>query len=59
MITGADFSWFPLANPGIISIPLGFFFGWLGTVTSSTELESEERYVELDVRAMTGAGAEK
>ncbi len=59
MITGSDFSWFPLANPGIISIPLGFFFGWLGTVTSSADLESEERYVELDVRAMTGAGAEK
>ncbi len=58
MITGADFSWFPLANPGIISIPLGFFFGWLGTVTS-TDRESEERYIELDVRAMTGAGAEK
>ena len=58
MITGSDFSWFPLANPGIISIPLGFFFGWLGTVTS-TDRASEERYVELDVRAMTGAGAEK
>ena len=58
MITGSDFSWFPLANPGIISIPLGFFFGWLGTVTSR-EPEAEERYIELDVRAMTGAGAEK
>ena len=58
MITGSDFSWFPLANPGIISIPLGFFFGWLGTVTYR-EPEAEERYVELDVRAMTGAGAEK
>ncbi|MEO6605060.1 MAG: cation acetate symporter [Aeromicrobium sp.] len=58
MITGSDFSWFPLANPGIISIPLGFFFGWLGTVTSR-EPEAEAQYVELDVRAMTGAGAEK
>ena len=56
--TRIDFSWFPLANPGIISIPIGFFFGWLGTVTSR-EPEAEERYVELDVRAMTGAGAEK
>ena len=25
-----DFHWFPLQNPGIVSIPLGFFFGWLG-----------------------------
>ena len=32
--TGSRLSWFPLENPGIISIPLGFLFGWLGTVTS-------------------------
>jgi cation/acetate symporter len=58
MITGSDFSWFPLANPGIISIPLGFFFGWLGTVTGR-DADAEARYVELDVRSMTGAGSEK
>jgi cation/acetate symporter len=58
MITGTDFSWFPLANPGIISIPLGFFFGWLGTVTAR-DADAEARYVELDVRSMTGAGSEK
>ncbi len=57
MFTGSDWSWFPLSNPGIISIPFGFFMGWLGTVTSS-EPESEERYPELEVRALTGAGAE-
>ncbi|MEU6136711.1 cation acetate symporter [Nocardioides sp. NPDC047086] len=55
---GVDFSWFPLENPGIISIPLGFFLGWLGTVTSK-EPETAERYVELEVRALTGAGSEK
>jgi cation/acetate symporter len=53
-----DISWFPLENPGLISIPLGFFFGWLGTVTTK-DRDSEERFVELDVRTMTGAGAEK
>ena len=52
-----DISWFPLENPGIVSIPLGFFLGWLGTVTSR-EKASEERYTELEVRALTGAGAE-
>ncbi len=57
LFTGADWSWFPLSNPGIISIPMGFFLGWLGTVTSN-EPESEEKYVELEVRAFTGAGAE-
>ncbi len=55
---GVDFSWFPLENPGLVSIPLGFFFGWLGTVTS-TEPESIERYDELEVRSLTGAGAEQ
>ncbi|WP_109507897.1 cation acetate symporter [Nocardioides speluncae] len=52
-----DFSWFPLENPGIVSIPLAFFLGWLGTVTSK-ELAAEERFTELEVRALTGAGAE-
>ena len=53
-----DFHWFPLQNPGIISIPLGFFFGWLGTVTSK-EQSAEDRFTELEVRAFTGAGAEQ
>ncbi len=55
---GVDFHWFPLENPGIISIPLGFFLGWLGTVTSKDK-SSEDRYDELEVRSLTGAGAEK
>ena len=58
LFTNQDFHWFPLSNPGIISIPAGFFFGWLGTVTTK-DRDSEERYVELDVRSMTGAGSEK
>ena len=56
--TDIDISWFPLENPGLISIPIGFFFGWLGTITTK-DRASEERFVELDVRTMTGAGAEK
>ncbi|RHW29078.1 cation acetate symporter [Nocardioides immobilis] len=55
---GVDFHWFPFENPGIVSIPLGFFFGWLGTVTSK-EPTAEERFTELEVRALTGAGAEQ
>jgi cation/acetate symporter len=57
MISGADFSWFPLSNPGIVSIPLGFLFGVLGTYLGRDKA-SEERYKELSVRALTGAGAE-
>ena len=56
--TSIDISWFPLENPGLVSIPLGFFLGWLGTVTSR-EPAAEERYTELEVRALTGAGAEQ
>ncbi|WP_374928251.1 cation acetate symporter [Kytococcus sedentarius] len=53
-----DFSIFPLDNPGIISIPLGFFLGWLGTITSS-EASSREKFAEFEVRSLTGAGAEE
>jgi cation/acetate symporter len=50
---GAHFDFFPLRNPGIVSIPLGFFFGWLGTVTSTEQ--NTAKYAELEVRSMTGA----
>jgi cation/acetate symporter len=56
LFKNSDFSWFPLENPGIVSIPLGFIAGWLGTVLSK-EPASEEKYAELEVRALTGAGA--
>ncbi|WP_370617512.1 solute symporter family protein [Mumia qirimensis] len=54
---GVDFSWFPLENPGLVSIPIGFFLGWLGTVTAK-EKADPKMYDELEVRSMTGAGAE-
>ncbi|MGC4936320.1 solute symporter family protein [Kribbella sp. DT2] len=57
MITGTDFSWFPLSNPGIVSIPLGFLLGVIGTFAGK-DRSSEVRYNELSVRALTGAGAE-
>ncbi|MDO9497573.1 MAG: cation acetate symporter [Nocardioides sp.] len=56
--TSIDISWFPLENPGIVSIPLGFLFGYLGSI-SKREPESEEKFTELEVRALTGAGSEK
>jgi cation/acetate symporter len=49
---------FPLENPGIVSIPLGFLAAWLGTVLSG-DRSSEEKFAELLVRANTGLGAEK
>lgn len=55
--TSIDISWFPLENPGIVSIPLGFLFGYLGSI-SSRDPEAEAAYDELEVRSLTGAGAE-
>jgi cation/acetate symporter len=53
-----DFAWFPLHNPGLVSIPFGFLFGIIGTFLSK-EAHPAERFEELSVRALTGAGAEK
>jgi cation/acetate symporter len=49
---------FPLENPGILSIPLGFLGAILGTLLRR-EPEAEARYAELLVRANTGLGAEQ
>jgi cation/acetate symporter len=46
----------PLANPAIISFPVGFLCCWLGTVLSREE-RAERSYHELHVRAETGIGA--
>ncbi|HLL35321.1 MAG TPA: cation acetate symporter [Streptomyces sp.] len=51
-----DFQYFPLQNPGLVSIPLGFLAGWLGTVTSAEEPD-RARHAETEVRSLTGAGA--
>lgn len=59
MIPGADFAIFQLDNPGIITIPLSFFLGWLGTVTSKPEANHEVKAAEMKVRSLTGAGAAK
>ncbi|HET7385627.1 MAG TPA: cation acetate symporter [Nocardioidaceae bacterium] len=58
LFPGGDWAVFPLSNPGIISIPAGFLFGWLGTITSN-EPEAVAAYEELEVRSLTGAGAEQ
>jgi len=49
---------YPLNNPGIVSIPIGFFLGWLGSVTSK-RVEDPALADEMTVRSLTGYGAEK
>ncbi len=53
-----DLALYPLTNPGIVSIPLSFLLGWLGSVTSKT-LEDPVTQAEMEVRSLTGVGAEK
>jgi cation/acetate symporter len=49
---------FPLENPGIVSIPLGFLGAVLGTLLGR-EPQAERKFTELSVRANTGLGAEQ
>jgi cation/acetate symporter len=58
MLPGSDFAWFPLSNPGIVSIPLGFLLGVVGTLTSR-DTEDPALAAEMEVRSLTGVGAEK
>ncbi|GGL95242.1 solute symporter family protein [Nakamurella endophytica] len=52
-----DFHWFPLTNPGLVSIPLGFLFAVLGTLTSRER--DDAKWAEMEVRSLTGAHAER
>ncbi|MET4590170.1 cation acetate symporter [Arthrobacter sp. 754] len=58
MIKDANFALFPLSNPGIVSIPLAFLLGWLGTVLDKNR-EDSAKQAEMEVRSLTGVGAEK
>ncbi|MER5393627.1 cation acetate symporter, partial [Saccharopolyspora sp. NPDC002686] len=58
MFPALDFALFPLKNPGLVSIPLSFLLGYIGTVVSKDKT-NEEKYAEMEVRSLTGAGAEK
>jgi cation/acetate symporter len=58
MIKDAHFALFPLSNPGIVSIPLAFLLGWLGTVLDKKR-EDSTKQAEMEVRSLTGVGAEK
>ena len=57
MFPNSSFAWFPYDNPAIVSVPLAFFMGWLGTVLSK-EVPDLGKAAEMEVRSMTGAGAD-
>lgn len=59
MLPKLDFDWFPLSNPGIVSIPLAFALGIAGTLLGDGRPEDPEKAIEMEVRSITGVGAEK
>jgi cation/acetate symporter len=58
MFQGVDFHWFPLDNPGIVAIPLSFLLGVVGTWVGGRRGADKSLYAAMEVRALTGAGAE-
>jgi cation/acetate symporter len=58
MFKNADFALFPLSNPGIVSIPVAFLLGYVGTILSKDKADPVKQ-AEMEVRSLTGAGAEK
>ncbi|GGS49334.1 sodium/solute symporter [Streptomyces cinerochromogenes] len=53
----ADFNWFPFTTTGIVSIPAGFLFGWLGTVLSGRAKAEQQRHQYEAVEGWILAGA--
>ncbi|MFC4612568.1 hypothetical protein ACFO9E_33200 [Streptomyces maoxianensis] len=56
LLPGADFAFFPLGNPAVVSIPLGFLLGWLGSLLDPSEADGAE-FTESEVRILAGAGS--
>ncbi|MGW1623524.1 sodium/solute symporter [Streptomyces sp. NPDC002172] len=53
----ADLNWFPFTTTGLVSIPAGFFLGWLGTVASGRRRAAEQRRQYEAVEGWILAGA--
>ena len=50
---GADALW-PLVNPTVVSLPLGFLGAYLGTILYGRDTENEERFDEFSLQVHTG-----
>ena len=57
MLPNVDFSIFPLTNPALVSIPLGFLAGIIGTYMGKPD-HKDELQAEMEVRSLTGVGVE-
>jgi cation/acetate symporter len=56
VFSSVDFHWFPLDNPGLVSIPFSFLCGFVGTLLGRRSSDPD-RQAEMEVRALTGIGA--
>ena len=56
MFPTADFDFFPLANPGIVSIPLAFVLGIAGTYLGRGKAEDPAKQAEMEVRSLRTTG---
>ncbi|HCJ70041.1 MAG TPA: cation acetate symporter [Corynebacterium casei] len=57
MFPNADWSIFPLTSPGLVSIPMGFLCGYIGTLIGKPD-NLEALAAEMEVRSLTGVGVE-
>lgn len=55
LLPGMDFAVFPLRNPGLISIPIGFLLGWLGSILDGREPGGAD-YAWTEARVLTSSG---
>ncbi|MBP2370753.1 solute symporter family protein [Pseudonocardia parietis] len=58
IFANSDFMLFPLSNPGLVSIPLSFLLGVIGTYVGQKRHDGS-KYAEMEVRSLTGAGIAK
>ncbi|MFI5559660.1 cation acetate symporter [Amycolatopsis japonica] len=56
IISGVDFHWFPLKNPGLVSIPFSFLCGFVGTFVGRSKADPV-KHAEMEVRSLTGIGS--
>jgi cation/acetate symporter len=59
MFPDANFDFFPMSNPGIVSIPAGFLLAIIGTYIGGRRKENAAKQAEMEVRSLTGVGVEK
>ncbi|MDV7133286.1 solute symporter family protein [Williamsia muralis] len=59
MFPDANFDLFPMSNPGIVSIPVGFLLAVIGTYIGGRRKENAAKQAEMEVRSLTGVGVEK